>query len=145
MTTISIRSEQNYRTAIHIRDHTVIADELVQDGGADEGPTPMELLIGAVGGCIAVTTRAYAQRKHWSLQGISVEVEMERFKSEDYPEYDGDAPYVYVVREQIAFEGSLTDEQKEQLMIIAGKCPVHRVLESPVFFSKTRVDNEILT
>jgi putative redox protein len=97
----------------------------------------MEMLVGAIGGCIAVTTRAFAQRKRWGLEGISVEVEMERFKREDYPAYTGDAPYVYEVRERINFEGMLTQEQKDQLKTIAGKCPVHRVLESPVFFVKT--------
>ncbi len=55
MSRIIVRSEQGYRTAIHIRDHTIIADELVQDGGTDTGPTPMELLYGTAGACIAVT------------------------------------------------------------------------------------------
>ena len=141
--TITVCSEQNYRTTIHIRNHTLIADEQAEDGGSDEGPTPMEMLIGAIGGCIAVTTRAYAQRKHWSLEGISVDVEMERFKREDYPAYTGGAPYVYEVRERINFEGALTDEQKEQLMTIAGKCPVHRVLESPVLFVKSPADDGV--
>lgn len=143
MTPISIRSEHDYRTTIQIRDHLLIADEHIQDGGSDEGPTPMEMLTGAIGGCVAVTTRAYAQRKQWALEGISVEVEMERYKREDYPDYDGEAPYVYVVRERITFEGALTDEQKEQLMTIAGKCPIHRVLESPVLFTKALVDDGV--
>jgi putative redox protein len=145
MARIVVRSEQNYRTAIHIREHTIIADELIQDGGTDEGPTPMEMLIGAIGGCIAVTTRAYAQRKNWRLEGICVEVEMERFKREDYLAYTGEAPYVHEIREHITFEGPLTEEQKDRLMTIASKCPVHKVLENPVFFVKTPVDDEILT
>ena len=74
MTHVVVRSEQNYRTAIQIRDHVIIADEPLQDGGTDEGPTPMEILVGTVGACIAVTTRAYAKRKNWPLEGISVEL-----------------------------------------------------------------------
>ena len=82
---IVVRSEQGYRTAINIRQHTIIADELVQDGGTDTGPTPMEILLGTAGACIAVTTRAYAQRHKWPLETVSVELDMERFKREDYP------------------------------------------------------------
>ena len=137
---IRVRCEQKYRTEIQIRNHTLIADELIQDGGADEGPTPMEMMIGTLGACIAVTTRAYAQRKNWPLEGITVEVEMERFKGEDYPAYTGEAPYVNEVREQIQFEGPLTDEQKAHLMAIAAKCPVHLTLENPVFFVEKWVD-----
>jgi putative redox protein len=132
--TVKVRSEQGYRTEITIRQHTVLADELVQDGGTDEAPTPMEILVGTIGACIAVTARAYAQRKGWPLEGISVAVDMERFAREDYPAYSGDAPFVHEVREQIQFEGPLTDEQRVRLMQIAAKCPVRRVLENPVFF-----------
>jgi uncharacterized OsmC-like protein len=142
---IVVRSEASYRTAIQIRNHRIIADELIQDGGSDEGPTPMEFLIGAIGGCIAVTTRAYAQRKNWPLEGILVEVETQRFKREDYPAYAGDSAYIHEIRERITFEGSLTDEQKERLLTIAGKCPVHTVLENPVFFVKTLANDEGLT
>ncbi len=63
---ITVRSEQGYRTAINIRQHTIIADELIQDGGTDTGPTPMEILLGTAGACIVVTTKAYAQRKGWA-------------------------------------------------------------------------------
>jgi putative redox protein len=141
---IVVRSEENYRTEIHIRNHTIIADELVQDGGTDEGPTPMEILVGTLGACIAVTTRAYAQRKNWPLEGISVEVEMERFKHEDYPAYTGEAPYINEIREQIHFEGALTDEQKARLMTIAAKCPVHLTLQNPVFFVEKMAEDEII-
>lgn len=140
---IHVRCDQKYRTEIHIRNHMIIADELIQDGGADEGPTPMEILVGTLGACIAVTTRAYAQRKNWPLEGISVEVEMERFRREDYPAYEGDAPYVNEVREQIRFEGSLTDEQKARLMTIAAKCPVHLTLENPVYFVEKQIEDQM--
>ncbi len=134
MSPITVRTEQGYRTAIHIRNHTVIADELIQDGGTDTGPTPMEMLLGTAGACIAVTTKAYAQRKGWPLEGVSVELEMERIRREDYPAYTGDAPFIHEIREHIVFEGALTEEQKARLMVVAGKCPVHLTLQNPVFF-----------
>lgn len=141
MSKIVVHSEQGYRTAINIRQHTVIADELIQDGGTDTGPTPMEILVGTAGACIAVTTRAYAQRHGWSLENVSVELEMERIKREDYPAYHGDAPYIHEIREHIIFEGNLTDEQRQRLLSVAGKCPVHLTLENPVFF--VHVEDEV--
>ncbi len=143
MTPIIVRSEHGYQTAINIRDHTVIADEPLHDGGTDTGPTPLEIFVGTLGACIAVTTRAYAQRKNWPLEGISVELEMERFKREDYPSYTGDAPFVHQIRECIRFEGPLSDDQKERLMKIAGKCPVHVVLENPVYFVEELDDEPV--
>jgi len=140
---IHVRCERNYRTEIQIRSHTLIADELIADGGDDEGPTPMEMMVSTLGACVAVTTRAYAQRKNWPLESISVDVEMKRIKREDYPAYTGDAPYVHEFRQQICFEGPLTDEQKTRLMGIAAKCPVHLTLESPVFFVEKLVENPV--
>ncbi len=131
---IVIRSDKGYQTAIQIRQHTLIADELIQDGGTDLGPTPMEMLLSTAGACVAVTTRAYAQRKGWPLEGISVTLDMERIKREDYPAYTGDAPFIHEIREAITFEGPLTEEQKERLKQIAKKCPVHLTLQNPVFF-----------
>jgi len=148
MPTITIHSKQGFRTAIQIRDHTLIADQPVQAGGADSGPTPTEMLLGSVGGCIAVTTRAFAQRKNWPLEEITVELEMKRIQREDYPPYTGEAPYVHEIRERIRFEGPLSEEQRARLLVVAGKCPVHLVLENPVFFVDTVVEelpaNEIV-
>jgi putative redox protein len=144
MTPIVVRSEQGYRTAINIRNHTVIADELVEDGGTDSGPTPMEIFVGTLGACIAVTTRAYAQRKNWPLEAVSVELDMVRFKREDYPSYTGDALYVNEIHEWIRFEGPLTAEQQDRLLKIAGRCPVHVALENPVFFVEKLCTDEVV-
>ena len=140
MTPIIIRSEHDYRTTVQIRQHTVLADELVSDGGTDNAPTPMEIFVGMLGACIAVTARAYARRKQWPLEGITVEVEMARIKREDYPAYDGDAPFVHEFRERIRLEGPLTDEQKSRLMVIAGKCPVRQALQNPAFFVEEKLE-----
>ena len=141
MSSITVHTERGYRTAIQIRNHTVFADEMIQDGGTDTAPTPMEIMLGTVGACIAVTTKAYAQRKGWQLDGVSVELEMERIKREDYPVYTGEAAFVHEIREHIRFEGDLTHEQKARLLIIAGKCPVHLTLENPVFFVEKLVED----
>ncbi len=142
MAPIVVRSDEGYRTTIQIRNHTVIADERIEDGGTDTAPTPMEILTGTLGACIAVTTRAYAQRKGWALESISVEVELERVKREDYPAYSGNAPFVHEVHERIQFEGALTEQQKARLLSVAAKCPVHMTLENPVFFVEELVEEQ---
>ncbi len=145
MTPITARLDKGYQTTINIRQHTVMADELISDGGEDTAPTPMEILLGTVGACVAVTTQAYAKRKNWPLEGVSVELDMERIKSADYPAYGGDAPFIHEIREAIHFDGPLTDEQRERLMVIAGKCPVHLTLENPVFFVEKQGEPTVKT
>lgn len=134
MPPIIVHSESDYRTTINIRSHTIHADEPLDAGGMDSGAMPLEIFVSTLGACIAVTVRAYARRKQWALEDITVEVDMERIPGEDYPAYTGDAPFIHQFRERIHFGGALTDEQKARLLEIAGKCPVRRALENPVFF-----------
>lgn len=140
MPPITIQCERDYRTTINIRSHTVYADEPVDAGGLDSAAMPMEIFISTLGACVAVTARAYAQRKGWALEDINVEVEMERVARDDYPAYTGDAPYVHRFRQRIHFGGALTDEQKARLLEVATKCPVRRVLENPVVFTEELVE-----
>lgn len=135
---------QGYRTEISVRDHKVYMDEPVQDGGTDTAPTPSELLLGALGGCIAITARLYAERKGWPLEGVEVALDMERFAGKDYPGYDGSAAFVHEMRNQIIFRGPLDDDQRQRLLEIAGRCPVHRVIENPAFFVDELLEAETL-
>lgn len=129
-----VRLADGYRTTITAGKHTFHADEPVQDGGTDTAPTPMQMLIGALGSCMAVTTRMYAERKGWPLEGVEVALEIERFRGSDYAGYEGEAAFVHEIRDQIVFHGPLSDEQRERLLEIAGRCPVHRAIENPAFF-----------
>lgn len=131
-TTVTIND--GYRTTITSRNHTYHADELVADGGTDEGPKPSEMLLGALGSCIAITLKMYAGRKGWPLEGVDLELDYQRFRGEDYEDYEGDSTFIHEVREGITLRGPLSDEQKERLMSIATKCPVRRLLATPTFF-----------
>lgn len=134
MPTVTARTLDGYRTEIKTRSHTFYADEPEDTGGADSAPTPMEMLAGALAGCMAITARLYAERKKWPLEGVDVSVEVERMKAVDYPGYQGDAQFVHEFRVRLAFRGPLDAEQRERLLDIAGKCPVHRAIETPAFF-----------
>ena len=140
---VTVRLEDGYRATIQSDDgQKWVADEPVERGGTDGGPEPTEMLLGALGSCIAITVQMYAQRKHWPLEGVDLTLNIERFNKDAYPDYKGetDSAFVHETRMQIAFRGDLTDAQRSRLLEIAGKCPVHRVLTSPNIIVKELVD-----
>lgn len=133
MATAKLWLDEGLRVTAQLGTHTVVIDEPVTDGGTDQGPTPTDLLLAALGACAAITTKMYATRKGWPLEGVEIDLNMEKFKSVDYPGYTGTAQFVNEFRQRIQFKGPLTQEQRERLLEIAGKCPVHRILTAPNF------------
>ena len=106
--------------------HTLVLDEPADAGGADEGPSPTRTLAAALAACTAITVEMYAARKDWELGAVEVEVEME---------YERSAPSGFTVTLRIP--EPLSEEQRERLLTIAGKCPVHRALAAEVPVSIT--------
>jgi len=106
--------------------HTVRVDEPSAAGGSDTGPSPTRLVAAALAGCTAVTMEMYAARKGWEIGAVEVEVDVA---------YDGFAPLSFAVTLRLPAE--LSDEQREALLVVAGKCPVHKLLagETPVLIS----------
>jgi putative redox protein len=130
----TVRLENEYRTVIKAREFTWLSDSKTSEGGDESGPTPEELLMGALGACMAITGKMYAVRKGWPLEGVEVTLEFERFNGRDYPGYDGDANFVHEISEDVTLHGPLDDDQKKRVREIMGRCPVRRVLAHPVFF-----------
>jgi putative redox protein len=97
--------------------HRLVVDEPTDAGGTDAGPSPTRLLAGSLASCVAITVEMYADRKGWDVGELTVEVEMA---------YDGPAPSEFSVT--LRLPEALDDEQRERLLTIAGKCPVHRAL-----------------
>ena len=90
-------------------------------GGDDLGPTPQEMIEGALAACTAITLRMYGGRKGWDLDGLEV-------VAESAPgERGACGPFVVTLR----LPNGLSDEQVRRLRVIAAKCPVHRTLASP--------------
>lgn len=133
MSQVRVSAGNSFKTVMSAGDLTWVSDEPVSAGGENSGPTPMQMLIGALGACAAITARLYAQRKGWPLEGVEIVVDYEKFKKADYPTYLGESELVNEFRQSIVFHGPLTDDQKLRLLEIAGKCPVHRVLTQPNF------------
>lgn len=112
------RRREGFETEIEIREHRLIADETAEDGGNDKGPRPTELLAGALASCTTITLVMYGDRKGWDLGAIETAVDYEPPTAHTKARF----------RSEIRIPGELTDEQREKLLIIAGKCPVHRTL-----------------
>ena len=130
------------RAAITVRQHQWHADEPLEAGGSDTAPTPGELMLGALGACMAITCRLYAERKGWDLQRIEVKLDYERFNGAEYPPHAGSELYVHEVREALTFHGALDDKQRKRLRDIAGKCPIHRLLAYPTYFVELALAEE---
>lgn len=133
MTQASVKQDEGFKTYITLGNHTLIADEPVGEGGTDEGPTAKEMFVGALGACVAITVKMYAKRKGFPLEGVEIDVSMEKIKSADYPAYTGTGEFVNEFRLWLMLKGPLTQEQRARLLEIAGKCPVHRILTQPNF------------
>ena len=142
MGNVNARLDKGYRTTIKVGDHVWYADEPEDNGGTNAGPTPTDMAIGALGACVAITLRLYAERKEWPLEAVEIDVDYERLRAKDYEAYDGPENFVHEIRKAIKLVGPLSDEQRERLMEIAGKCPVHRLIALPSFFKETLVEDD---
>lgn len=121
-----------YRQRLSDGRHELIADEPVEAGGADAGPSPYELLLMSLGACTSMTLRMYAQRKGWPLEKVRVRLTHDRIHAEDCRDCETKAGLVDRIDRAIEIKGPLTDEQLGRLLEIADKCPVHRTLTSEI-------------
>jgi uncharacterized OsmC-like protein len=109
--------------------HVLIADEPVGVGD-DLGPTPYDLLLAALGACTAITLRLYAERKGWSLEDVSIQLTHDRVHADDSRDCEGTRCRIERIGLIVSLAGSLSDEQRQRLLEIAERCPVHRTLMS---------------
>ena len=130
---------EGYRTRITARSHDLRADEPISLGGDDTGPTPYELLAGALGSCTTITLRMYADRKGWPLE--DVEVHLNHSKEKRRPRDPHADPRTDHFDREVVLHGPLDAEQRERLLQIADRCPVHRSLETGVKVSTRLKEN----
>jgi putative redox protein len=121
-----------YRTEVTSGAHTFVADEPAAVGGTDEGPTPYDLLLGALGACTAMTLRFYANRKSWPLESVTVRLRTARSHAADCADCEAKPVGVRRLERQIELGGPLTDEQRQRLLAIADRCPVKQTLEAGI-------------
>jgi len=128
-TVVEVRSGgDGLRTEIAMRGHALVADEPVASGGMDAGPTPYELLSAALGACIAMTLRLYAERKGWPLEGVVVRLRHSKIWEKDCEDCDRAPVGVDRIERAVELEGPLDEEQRQRILAIADRCPVKQTL-----------------
>jgi putative redox protein len=127
MRATSRRVDGRLEQDVEVRKHRLTADEPKDHGGQDSGPSPQELLAASLASCTAITMEMYAERKGWNVGEIAVDVNYE-------PAQRG-SPTRFKMK--VEFSKELPEEQRERLMQIGAKCPVHRTLEGEVMFEET--------
>ena len=119
MVKVTARRRQGFTHDVEIQGgHRLVIDEPEEAGGGNEGPSPTRTVAAALAACTAITTEMYAERKGWDLGEVEVEVEMEY----------GEASVPRSFDVTLRVPPGLTDDQRDRLRTIAGKCPVHRLL-----------------
>lgn len=110
--------ETHFQTHFQIREHALLCDEMPLYAGVDAGPDPYA----GVGGCTAISLRAYAERKGWDIGEVTVKLIYDAIDGED------------VIKKEIAFTGDLTDEQRAVLVRVA-HCTTQKMLERGLKFT----------
>jgi len=121
-----------FQQDITVGRHHLTADEPVDAGGLDSGPGPYDLLLAALGACTAMTVRLYADGKKLPLDRVTVRLSHEKIYATDCAECETKDGKIDRIERAITLEGALDDAQRQRLIEIAEKCPVHRTLHSEV-------------
>ena len=116
--------------------HRLSADE-PRPVGDDAGPTPYDLLLAGLGACTSMTVRMYADRKDWPLEQVRVTLRHSRIHAKDCAECETTAGWVSQIDREIELTGDLDDDQRQKLMAIAERCPVHQTLTGEVRITTT--------
>lgn len=120
---------QGFATELTAATHHLIADEPIEVGGTDLGPTPYGYLLSALGACTAMTLRLYAKAKQLPLTEVGVKLTHDKIHKED-GEQGGKSSKIDQINIQLTLEGDLSASQRKRLLEIAEKCPVHKTLKN---------------
>lgn len=123
ITAITELDRSHYKTKVYSGGHFIYSDEPSGVGGTDEGMPPAALLLASLGSCTAITIRMYADRKGFNLDHIKIELAI--CKEEEITRET-------TISRKIEFTGDLTADERKRLLVIADKCPIHKMLSNPI-------------
>ncbi|MEO1642125.1 MAG: bifunctional alpha/beta hydrolase/OsmC family protein [Pseudomonadota bacterium] len=125
------RAAGPFQNEVRIGERRFFTDEPASVGGGGTGPDPYELVTAGLGACTSMTLRMYADSKGWPLERVTVRLSHDRTHPQDCTDC-GPGDKIDTFTRSLQIEGDLDDKQRERLLEIADKCPVHRTLESEV-------------
>jgi len=127
-----------YLTNVTINDHHVYFDEPESTGGTDKAPTPMQMALGSLGACIVMTIKIYLDMKKWPFKSVHCAIRYSKDKVDD-PEQLTEEEQEYVrghflhtISAVVTVDADFDDKQLERVKNVAGKCPVHKLMEGSV-------------
>ena len=129
--TVTETGTGTYTQQIHAGHHRLAADE-PHPIGADAGPTPYDLLLAALGACTSMTVRMYADLKGFPLERVRVTLRHSRIHAKDCVDCETSSGWIDHIDREIELVGDLDDGQRQRLLHIAERCPVHQTLTSEV-------------
>ncbi len=121
-----------FTTSVRVGSHRWLADEPASAGGADAGPSPYDLLTAALGACTAMTLRMYARQKGLPLDRVIVRLNHTKIHASDCEDCETKSGRIDRIEREIELQGALDPAQRQRLLAIADKCPVHRTLHGEV-------------
>ncbi len=121
-------SAAGFAQEVSVGSHRLLADEPLDAGGTNKGPSPYELLAAALGTCTSMTLGMYARRKQWPLGSVTVRLRHSRIYAADCADCETKEGMLDRIDRDIELTGDLTVEKRAKLLEIADKCPLHRTL-----------------
>jgi putative redox protein len=136
LVTVTEAGSGTFTREITAGQHRLLADE-PRPIGDDAGPTPYDLVLAGLGACTSMTVRMYADRKGWPLEQVRVTLRHSRIHAEDCAACETTKGWIDHIDIDVELVGDLDDTQRQRLMQIAERCPVHQTLTSEVDIATT--------
>ncbi len=128
----SLDYDDGFTTQLKVGDHNLIADEPINYGGNNFGPSPYEFVSASLSACTAMTIQMYTKRKGWIVNNVEVHTSYGKTHAIDCDQCDENSSKINTFNREIKLEGVLNENQKKRILQIADKCPVHKTLKSEI-------------
>ena len=135
-----VRTEKGFRTDIISNGFPLVADEPASVGGGNTGPTPYDYLLAALGSCTSMTLRMYSDKKQWPLESVTVRLTHRKIHAGDCELCETERGMIDEITRVITLVGDLDDDQRERLLQIADRCPVHKTMHGEVAIHTSLAD-----
>jgi putative redox protein len=126
----SLDNDAGFTTDMKVGNHYMRADEPIEYGGQDFGPSPYELVSAGLSACTAMTIQMYAKRKGWDVKNVEVHTSYGKNHAQDCKDCELESAKIDTFERGIRIEGELDKDQLKRILNIANKCPVHKTLHS---------------